>query len=338
MTVQRISVVMEWENVHLSAEDRVGQVLGTLASQADELADAVGTGSLPFEVVLPLELLLLYDSDSVDEPSMEQTVRRAVGSCPSLVLRAVPVRGENYFGLKNEGARRAHGDLVIYLDSDVIPQPGWLNTLIGSFADAQVSVVASRAFVRPQSLFSRTVALTWFFELPPSHQELRAAEQFHANGVAFRRNVILAHPFPKCPGQSRGAGWELFIELAAAGIKVYEHTGALLDHPPPLGLWNYCRRARIHGSDDRLSICRRLGSRSGRLGRSIERTCKKWLRAISRLWHLGEHVGLKRLMFPAAVAQVTLYFGCYMAGDLLSRCRAISDHHISRDNVARNKV
>jgi hypothetical protein len=318
---QRISIVMEWENVQFSADDRVRQVLTALASQVDELATAVSEGRCPLEALLPLELLVLFDPERVPADEIERMVTGAVTACPMLRARFVPAPGLDYFAMKNHGARCATGDLVICLDSDVIPQPGWLLAIVGAFVDPDVSAIASKAFVRPDSLYSRTVALTWLFELPVATLDLRPARHFHANGAAFRRHVLLAHPYPDLPGQSRGAGWDLFLELTAAGICVYEHAGACLDHPPPNGLANYCRRAMVHGSDDWLSICRRRGARSGRLGRSIRRALRKWRSAVANLWCYSAKVGLSLPALPAAVGLVSLYFSCYFAGDLLARLR-----------------
>jgi len=312
---------MEWENVQFSAEDRVGQVLTALASQVAELATAVNDGRFPLEIVLPLELLVLFDPERLPADEIERAVTGALPAGTMLRVRFIPAPGLDYFAMKNHGARRATGDLVICLDSDVIPQPGWLVAIVGAFVDPDVNAIASQAFVRSDSLYSRTVALTWLFDLPADTRDLRPAKHFHANGAAFRREVLLAHPYPDLPGQSRGAGWDLFLELTAAGICVYEHAGALLDHPPPNGLANYCRRAMAHGNDDWLSICRRRGKRSGRLGRSIRRALRKWRSAVANLWRYGAQVGLSLPALPAAVGLVSLYFSCYFAGDLLARLR-----------------
>ncbi|MEX2176114.1 MAG: glycosyltransferase family A protein [Pirellulaceae bacterium] len=314
---KRISIIMEWENVQFAEDARAGKVLAALAAQADALLSASGHGSR--EIAAPIELLVLFDDASAVQGEIEAVLQRAVGTTSSLLVRVVATAGLSYFSLKNRGVQLSTGDLIVFLDSDVIPQPGWLATLVGSFDDPEVQVVGSRAFVRGESAYSRTVALTWFFQPLPETAELLPVEHFHANGVAFRRAVAVANPFPETPGQSRGAGWDLANQLQAQGTRLHEHSGALLDHPPPHGLRNYARRALVHGSDDLLSIRRRKGKYSGRLSLSIRRTARKWRQALANLICHRRRVGLSWPAMPLAVAFVSFYFGCYLVGDLQAR-------------------
>jgi hypothetical protein len=314
-----ISIIMEWENVQFSEDSRVGKVLTELARQAAQLVAASTPRAGGLAVARPLELLVLFDSEVADPDEVQSQVRRGLGNCSALQVRFEATPGLAYFPMKNRGAELAAGDLIVYLDSDVIPQPGWLKTLISSFADRSVKVVMSRAFVNPVSFYSRAVALTWFFDRLPTTCGLSPAEHFHANGVAFRRSVLLSHPYPDSPGQARGAGWHLQELLKAEGITVYEHTGALLDHPPPLGLGNYIRRAMLNGSDDYLSIRRRKGTRRSGFVRSLERAIKKWLKAVSNVVRERSVVGLPWWQAPAAAGLAGLYYACYVLGDIRAR-------------------
>lgn len=45
---------------------------------------------------------------------------------------------------RNTGTRRAHTELVAFLDADVVPDPGWLDTVLPLFDDPQVAAVAPR--------------------------------------------------------------------------------------------------------------------------------------------------------------------------------------------------
>ncbi len=320
-----VSIVMEWENVQFSESSRVGRVLAALAEQVDGLVTSGQRGEL---AELPVELLVLFNPDTDDGVDVARTIGRAVARCTSLVVRVEPVPGLAYFEMKNRGAELARGTLVLFLDSDVIPQPGWLATMLHSLKDPQVQVVASRAYVRPDSLYSKTVALTWLFDLPPQASELRAADRVHANAIGFRRAVLLAHPYPSTPGQSRGAGWDQFQALRAAGITVYEHTGARVEHPPPHGLANYWRRAVQQGNDDHLSLLRHDARKRPGLGRGLPRgvrcAMRKWTSAMGKLWRHSASVGLGPLEFPAAVGLASIYYLGYFLGHLRASSPAAS--------------
>jgi hypothetical protein len=324
----RVSIIIEWENVAGSAAGRFVQVLSALAEQVADLTAAARRGRLPLPLVMPIEVLILFDSTDTAAADVKRVVPSGLGDCPAIDLRIVAAPGLDYFAMKNHGARRSRGDVVVYLDSDVIPQPRWLANLLGSFADPAVKVVASRAFVQPDTLYAKTVALTWLFDLPPQTSELHAADRVHANAIGFRRAVFLAHPYPSTPGQSRGAGWDQFQALRAAGITVYEHTGARVEHPPPHGLANYWRRAVQQGNDDHLSLLRHDARKCPGLGRGLARgvrgAIRKWTIAMRKLCRHSASVGLRPWELPAAIGLASFYYLGYFLGHLKANSPAAS--------------
>lgn len=322
---QRVSIVIEWENVAASAAGRVVRVLSVLSQQVGELAAAARRGRLPLAVAMPVEILVLFDSQDTAAADVEHAVSSGLGDSPFIDLRIIPAPGLEYFEMKNYGARQSRGDLIVFLDSDVIPQPHWLVNLLGSFADPDVHAVASRAFVKPDSLYAKTVALTWLFPPPSDEAKLTPSWHFHANGAAFRREVILQHPYSPTPGQLRGAGYDLLIHLRSADITVYEQGAALLDHPPPLGALGYLLRGFTQGNDDYLGTLCRHGPQNVTLRRSVRRVSRKWRAAVANLWRERRLVGLSLQALPAAIAISSAYYAAYGAGHISARFRTTAD-------------
>src|SRR5262249_59822180 len=69
--------------------------------------------------------------------------------------------GMEYYALKNHGARRASGDLLLFVDSDVLPDGDWLAHLMGSFAREDVGVVCGQTYVAPSDVVARAFAVGW---------------------------------------------------------------------------------------------------------------------------------------------------------------------------------
>lgn len=55
--------------------------------------------------------------------------------------------------------------MIVFLDSDVIPEEGWLAGLLRAFRNPAVQVVCGGTYISLEGLYSKTVALFWFFPL-----------------------------------------------------------------------------------------------------------------------------------------------------------------------------
>jgi hypothetical protein len=118
---------------------------------------------------------------------------------------------------------------------DVVPQPGWLRVLLKPFNNPEVHLVGGQSHLAMNSTLAKTFALSWFFPLRQAEATLTPKAQFFANNFAFRRHVLLEHPFPALPGISRGQGSVLARKLFDLATPAYITTAAEVEHPPPSG-------------------------------------------------------------------------------------------------------
>lgn len=82
--------------------------------------------------------IVVVDDGSADAGAVRE-VARAAGA---RVLRHEVPRGPA--ASRNAGAAAATTPLVAFLDSDVVPEPGWLDVLLAHFADPAVALAAPR--------------------------------------------------------------------------------------------------------------------------------------------------------------------------------------------------
>ena len=112
------SVIIEWENVKLSGLNRAYKMLFGLGEQIKEL----GTAGWQ-----PPDLIILYDDQDISREVIMSALNSSMGSTPPPhALKLIPVAGKRYYELKNFGATQTEVDVLVFLDSDVIPESGWL--------------------------------------------------------------------------------------------------------------------------------------------------------------------------------------------------------------------
>lgn len=138
-------------------------------------------------------------SGSVEHIVVESTrFRQQVPADLATILRDVQVvfcATPDSLALRNEGVRLARGDVVVFLDADCIPDPQWLERMMETMADhPEASVVSGRTVYGGASLMERTFSL--LSRAYVDRGGAGATRYISNNNVAFRRAVLLAHPFP----------------------------------------------------------------------------------------------------------------------------------------------
>ena len=150
-----VSVVIEWENAKLSDLGRAERMLAELGKQ---MAETAGKRKLN------AELLVLYDRDAVDpvvpHTAIEAHIDAAAWPGP---IRLVPAPGQRYYEQKNKGASLAAGEIVIFLDSDVVPDAAWLEGLLAALDDPNIGIVGGETYHATDTLHDKLFAAFWTF-------------------------------------------------------------------------------------------------------------------------------------------------------------------------------
>lgn len=305
-----VTIVIEWENA-IDTEDKWAAL--AMSSLERELAD-VG----PRMSQKPW-VMYLYDEGQVQAETIRKVIAQAAPRLPELAeLELMPTPGLTYYKLKNYGIARSRTGISVMLDSDAGPQPGWLEGLLMPFADPEVMAVGGFTVMGHDDLVSKTMALSWIFDLPEERTKTQKRQKIHANNCAVRTDFFRANPFPDLQSFKKQCGFWL-RDFSARGIKYVRTPDAMTVHAPHPGLKFLAWRAWVGGHDaDFLAFHTRTKSRIGRLldapvyfGR---KTAKGWKKIIRK----GKSVDLPVWQRPAAMLIVLGFYGVTFVSQLVS--------------------
>src|SRR5262245_51431488 len=298
----RLSIIIEWANARLNGESRAARLLEQLSRQWQEIQAREYPAALTPDArtllasLAPRPELLLVSSTPVP-PDFQARLQDMLAGWFDVGVHLAP--GLEYYPLKNLGRQLAAGDLLLFVDCDVLPDAGWLAHLLGSFARPDVHVVCAQTYVAPADVWSAAFAMGWTYELRDPAGGLWQPQKFYANSIAFREPVFRKTGFRPVGHRSRGAVSMLRDDLAQLGVVVWENRAAGADHPPPSGLRHLAIRALAAGRDhymhrqetrsvQGLGYC--VGTAAGRLVRGWRRTRRHW-----------RTIGLTRPQIPAVL-------------------------------------
>lgn len=288
-----ISFVVEWENANRIGAERSLEMFARLAAQIRE------TGFDDYEIVLvsgdPMPDDLRHDIVAIDP---EVIGRR---------IRMVTAHERNYYRQKMFGVAESRGRTVLFLDSDVIPEPGWLAGMLSGLADPKVKVLCGTTFLEPaENMAKLATALFWIYDpAPPSGRGPVPSQTFFVNNIAFRREVIEQYPFPGSEAM-RGQCRKLKKILQAEGIEVWRQQDARVEHPAFGSIGELVERAWIDGGDVVIEEEERGTSRYTTFRRVFGTWRRRRRHARERLSHRYRAVGGG---FARSAGATVLYWG-----------------------------
>jgi GT2 family glycosyltransferase len=189
----------------------------------------------------------------VDDASEDDTAKIAAAA-GAMVLNG---HGRGPAAARNLGARRANADVLVFLDADTAPEPGWLEALLAPFAhDPAIVAVKGRYVTRQHGVVARFSQL----EFEEKYARLERAERvdFVDTGTAaYRRDVFMAAGgFDESfPAQS-AEDVELAFRLAEQGARFAFSPRARVRHMHAESLTAYLYKKARYGFF-RLTVYRR---------------------------------------------------------------------------------
>lgn len=192
-----------------------------------------------------------YEIIVVDDDSRDNTVK--VAKQFGVNVFANPHKGPAY--QRNFGAKKARGNIILFTDSDCIPDKNWIKEMTMPFAEkAIVGVSGAYRTLNKDKIIARFVG----YEIQKRHEAMKKRKYISHIGTfsaAYRKNTFLKFKgfdtdFPIASGEDP----ELSYQIAKAGYKMVFNPKAFVWHPHPQSLkkllkqqfWRGWWRVNVH--------------------------------------------------------------------------------------------
>lgn len=319
--MRNVSIIVEFENATLHGLEELVELGAELKRQV-----------LSTDNIGQMELLCAYpDNDGGAElANARATIANISQQLAGLMeVRLLELPGRRYYELKNEAARQAKNDIIIFLDSDIIVQPGWLGQLLEPFSDPDIQVSVGLTSFLTENFLSRTFALVWFFPLLNDRPDTLQKRALIANNVAFRRNWFVQNPYP------HNEGFKVSCTIHA---KNAARQGVKIARPPAVGLHRFWTdgfdflfwRALVTGRDaDRKLTADRPVGRGRRVRAALSHWRSRMISKPGRIIRDRAKVDLPWYQVPPAIGVAWAFYTLTMFGQLglalgISKSRAES--------------
>ena len=326
-----VTLVIEWENAIDVADE---WAKGAMAALQAELTAV--SGSMPTKP----RIMYLYDDTAVAPGTIESVIDIASPRLREVAdVEIVPTPGLSYYKLKNFGIARSTTDLTVMLDSDAAPQPGWLRALLEPFSDKEIMVVGGFTVLGADNLLSRTMALSWVFNLAHQREKTARRQKIHVNNCAVRTEFFKANPFPDLPTFKKQCVFWL-RGLSFQGHKFVRTADAMVVHAPHPGVKFLAWRAWTGGMDsDYLGFQTGSRSRFGRLVYAFRYFARKLWRSWRNIVRHGDKVELPWWQRPAAMLIAAAFYLVTLVAQLASvatrRFEALPELYTGKPRLAR---
>jgi hypothetical protein len=300
-----VSIIIEFENATLKGLEELTEFIDVLKGEVERAHNTAR-----------FELLCAYPGSEAASglANVKTTLSNIQAELSELAdIRLIELPGLRYYELKNEAAKRASGDIIVFLDSDIVVQPGWLDVLLEPFDNPEVQVSAGVTSFLPEDFLSRTFALAWFFPLPNDRIEKRG---IYANNVAFRRNWFLENPYPYSDG---------FKVSCSVHARKLHRDGVKVARPHAVGYHRFWAdgfdfilwRALTAGRDaDRKITAGHIAGRGKRVRTALSSWLKRMRSKPRRIIQSRKHVDMPWYEVPPAICVTWAFYTVVMVAQL----------------------
>jgi len=147
---------------------------------------------------------------------------------------------------RNNGAKRARYEIVVFTDADCVPTKNWLREMLKPFADPNVAAVQGAYKTKQSSFMARFIQV----EIEHRYAKMLKAKELDWIGsysAAYRKDIFLKEggfdeKFPKASGEDP----ELSYRLHKKGYKLVFNPKAIVYHRHAESLIHYLRKKFQH--------------------------------------------------------------------------------------------
>ena len=142
----------------------------------------------------------------------------------------------HYYVMKNEAAKRASGEIIVFLDCDLRPTGGAFGSLVEPLFKKSQVASCGHTYFPLKDFMSKSYSLFWFFPLH-ARAETLGKNQLHASNVAFDKKWFLKTGFEMQYGGFKVSCFLISQRLKDEGY-VISHPDVWFEHE----LWNHSLR------------------------------------------------------------------------------------------------
>jgi len=147
---------------------------------------------------------------------------------------------------RNFGARKAIGEIIIFIDSDCVADKNWLQQMTDSFKDKEVVGVQGAYRTKQKELMARFTQI----EIEHRYERLKNAKKVDWIGsysAGYKKEIFLKeHGFSKDFKMASGEDPELSYKLSKKNFKLKFNPNAIVFHKHPTSLPEYLRKKFVH--------------------------------------------------------------------------------------------